>query len=34
VPWSHQLTAAEAQQYTRDRVLHGWQPATSGTSGK
>ncbi|MVN75154.1 pectin esterase [Hymenobacter sp. HMF4947] len=26
VPWSHQLTAAEAQQYTRARVLRGWQP--------
>jgi pectinesterase len=26
VPWSHQLTAAEAQAYTRDKVLHGWQP--------
>jgi pectinesterase len=26
VPWSHQLTEAEAQAYTRDNVLHGWQP--------
>jgi pectinesterase len=26
VSWSHQLTAAEAQQYPRDRVLRGWQP--------
>ncbi|MGI4870944.1 MAG: pectinesterase family protein [Janthinobacterium lividum] len=24
--WSHQLTAAEAKQYTRDKVLRGWQP--------
>jgi pectinesterase len=26
VAWSHQLTDAEAKQYTRDNVLHGWQP--------
>ena len=26
-PWAHQLTEAEAKQYTRDNVLHGWQPA-------
>jgi len=34
MPWSHQLTAQEAKQYTRDRVLRGWQPAESGTGGK
>ena len=26
VPWSHQLTAEQARQYTRERVLRGWQP--------
>ena len=26
VPWSHQLTEAEAQRYTRATVLHGWNP--------
>ena len=26
VAWSHQLTAQEAKQYTRDQVLRGWQP--------
>ena len=25
-PWTHQLTAQEASQYTRARVLRGWQP--------
>jgi pectinesterase len=25
-PWSHQLTEAEAQTYTRANVLHGWNP--------
>jgi len=26
VPWSHQLTDAEAHNYTRNNVLHGWNP--------
>jgi pectinesterase len=26
VPWSHQLTAQEAQQYTREKVLRQWNP--------
>lgn len=26
VAWAHQLTAQEAQQYTREKVLRGWQP--------
>ncbi|MBC6992059.1 pectinesterase family protein [Hymenobacter sp. BT491] len=26
VPWSHQLTAAEAEQYSRDKVLRNWNP--------
>ncbi|MGI4737294.1 MAG: pectinesterase family protein [Janthinobacterium lividum] len=26
VGWSHQLTAAEAQRYTREQVLRGWNP--------
>jgi pectinesterase len=27
VPWSHQLTNAEARRYTREVVLRGWDPA-------
>jgi pectinesterase len=34
VPWSHQLTPQEAQQYTRDRVLRGWNPTAFDASGK
>ncbi|HEX8328565.1 MAG TPA: pectinesterase family protein [Hymenobacter sp.] len=26
VPWSHQLTEAEAKTYTLQNVLHGWDP--------
>jgi pectinesterase len=26
VPWSHQLTATEAQHYTREKVLRDWNP--------
>jgi pectinesterase len=26
VPWSHQLTPAEARRYTRELVLRGWDP--------
>ena len=26
VPWAHQLTDAQARQYTREQVLHGWNP--------
>ncbi|WP_426060813.1 pectinesterase family protein [Hymenobacter sp. B1770] len=29
VPWSHQLTDAEAEQYTLQNVLHGWNPQTN-----
>ncbi|MBF9222098.1 pectinesterase family protein [Hymenobacter ruricola] len=25
-PWSHQLTEAEVSTYTRENVLHGWNP--------
>lgn len=34
VSWSHQLTPQEAQQYTRDRVLRGWQPDELGAGSK
>jgi pectinesterase len=26
VPWAHQLTEQEAKEYTREKVLHGWNP--------
>ncbi|GAB3332910.1 hypothetical protein GCM10027511_41780 [Hymenobacter humi] len=29
VPWSHQLTDEEARQYTRENVLHGWNPQSN-----